>query len=61
MAKSMRFGRRLALPSTRQIRHELVMMSVREGERTKEAEDARAKLAQVPNLGAAPGVAEALP
>lgn len=61
MAKSMRFGRRLALPSTRQIRHELVMMSVREGDRTKEGEDARAKLAPVPGLDVAPGAAEAVP
>lgn len=26
MSQSMRFGRRIALPSTRQIRHELLMM-----------------------------------
>ena len=31
MAQSMRFGRRLALSSTRQIRHELMLLLVEEG------------------------------
>lgn len=39
MANLMRFGRRLALPSTRQIRHELVTFGLREEARLKDAED----------------------
>lgn len=39
MANLMRFGRRLALPSTRQIRHELVTFGLREDARLKEVED----------------------
>jgi hypothetical protein len=33
MTQTMRFGRRLNLPSTRQIRHELIMLGVREAEK----------------------------
>ena len=39
MTNLMRFGRRLALPSTRQIRHELVTFGLREEVRLKEFED----------------------
>lgn len=39
MANLMRFGRRLALPSTRQIRHELVTFGLREDARLKDIED----------------------
>lgn len=39
MANLMRFGRRLALPSTRQIRHELVTFGLREEARLKDVED----------------------
>lgn len=39
MANLMRFGRRLALPSTRQIKHELVTFGLREDARLKEIED----------------------
>lgn len=38
MANLMRFGRRLALPSTRQIRHELVTFGLREEARLKDVE-----------------------
>jgi hypothetical protein len=43
MTNLIRFGRKIALPSTRQIRHELVML-MREDERLKEA--ARKKAAE---------------
>lgn len=39
MANLMRFGRRLALPSTRQIRHELVTFGLREEARLKDVEE----------------------
>lgn len=39
MANLMRFGRRLALPSTRQIKHELVTFGLREDARLKDIED----------------------
>ena len=39
MANLMRFGRRLALPSTRQIRHELVTFGLREEARLKDVAD----------------------
>lgn len=39
MANLMRFGRRLALPSTRQIRHELVTFGLREEARLKDTDD----------------------
>lgn len=39
MANLMRFGRRLALPSTRQIRHELVTFGLREEARLKDVKD----------------------
>ncbi len=39
MANLMRFGRRLALPSTRQIRHELVTFGLREAARLKDVEE----------------------
>ena len=51
MAKLMRFGRRIALPSTRQIRHELVEMIL---------EDNRKKALAVPEhdpASAAPAAA----
>ena len=38
MSDLMRFGRRLALPSTRQIRHELIAFGLREEARVKDLE-----------------------
>ena len=53
MANLMRFGRRLALPSTRQIRHELVTFGLREEARLKDIEDKKkveAEAVSVPRL-----------
>lgn len=47
MANLMRFGRRLALPSTRQIKHELVTFGLREDARLKGAEDKKKLDAEV--------------
>lgn len=54
MANLMRFGRRLALPSTRQIRHELVTFGLREEARLKDIEDKKkieADVVSIPVLG----------
>jgi len=52
MSQLMRFGRKAALPSTLQIRHELIIM-IREQERLKALETSRAET--LPPLGS-PGV-----
>lgn len=54
MGNLMRFGRRLALPSTRQIRHELVTFGLREEARLKDIEDKKkieADVVSIPVLG----------
>jgi hypothetical protein len=42
--KLMRFGRRLDLPSTRQIRHELIVFGIAEDARLRELEERKSKL-----------------
>ena len=44
--KLMRFGRRLDLPSTRQIRHELIVFGIAEDVRLRELEDRKTKLGE---------------
>lgn len=41
MAQSMRFGRKIALPSTRQIRHELLVFAAAEETRVKALDAAK--------------------
>lgn len=44
----MRFGRRIALPSTRQIRHELLVFAAREEARKKALAETHAGAAEQP-------------
>lgn len=48
MSSTMRFGRRIALPSTRQIRHELLVFASREEARQKALTEVRDGAAEPP-------------
>ena len=48
MTTTMRFGRRIALPSTRQIRHELLVFAARENARQKALMETREGAADYP-------------
>ncbi len=50
MAQSMRFGRRLALPSTRQIRHELIVLLAEEARLLEGKADAPKRPVTVPGV-----------